>query len=160
MSRQNGRLELVTGDAVSAYYNDFETASGGPKLMQATISAMLPYTVTATSPAFTFTGEQRYTTSGSSWLEYPLPFTFPFFDKKYGSVKVFANGLLAFDIPSTVSSCTDGIALMRYPAVYSPLDVCACYVQSPALRKPARASTSAPNYRFGHLPLGRRVRRP
>jgi hypothetical protein len=117
VSRQNGRLELVTGDAVSIYYNDFDTASGSPKLMQATISAMLPYTVSATPAAFTFTGEQRYTTSGSSWLDYRLPFTFPFFDKKYGSVKVFANGLIAFDLPSTVSSCTDGVALMRYAAV-------------------------------------------
>jgi hypothetical protein len=116
VAQQNTRLELSTGDAVSVYYNDFKADAGSPKLAQATISAMLPYTLAASAPSFTFTGEQRYTIS-STWLDYQLPFSFPFFDKKYGAVKVFRNGMVAFEIPASPGICADGINLAHYSGV-------------------------------------------
>jgi hypothetical protein len=117
VKRQNSVLSLVTGDAVSAYYNDFDTASGSPQLIQITMSTMLPYTVSSGAPAFTFSGEKRYSIGSQGWLDYQLPFTFPFFDKKYGAVKVFQNGLIAFELPATPGSCMDGPNLTHYAAV-------------------------------------------
>lgn len=117
VTQKNTRLELVTGDAVSAYYNDFDTGSGAPKLIQATISTLLPYAVTITAPAFTFGSERHYNMGPLGWLDYQLPFTFPFFDKNYGSVKVFRNGLIAFELPASPGACTDGFNLAHYSAV-------------------------------------------
>ena len=114
---QNGRLELATGDAVSAYYNDYDTGSGGTKLVQITMPTMLPYSLSAAASTFTFSGERSYAIGSLGWLDYQLPFTFPFFDKKYGAVKVFRNGLIAFDLPATPGACPDGANLSHYSAV-------------------------------------------
>lgn len=104
----NNVLSLVPGDAISAYYVHF----GAPATKQITtkIGITAPYFFSSQPAAFTFANEQRLRLTGSV-IRINLPFSFPFFSKKYSSAYVYRNGLIAFDSPVTFNACTDTPAL-------------------------------------------------
>ncbi|HEV2447059.1 MAG TPA: M36 family metallopeptidase, partial [Candidatus Sulfopaludibacter sp.] len=117
VTQGNSRLDLSSTDQISAYYVDMDTGSGAAKLIQTTIQTMMPYAFSTGAQAFSFSGEHRVNIPTGSYIIQQLPFSFPFFDKTYGSVFVFPNGLLAFELPATPGACTDSANLARYHAI-------------------------------------------
>jgi hypothetical protein len=110
-------LAVMPGDAISAYYVDHD-AGGAGKLISTTVETKPPYFVTLRDPEFRFANEQRLSFRAPflSFLRYELPFAFPYFDRKYGSVLVFSNGLVAFD-PPAITPCTDAGSLQKINAI-------------------------------------------
>jgi hypothetical protein len=94
-----------------------DTGSGASKLIQTTIQTMMPYAFSTSAAAFAFSGERRVSVAQGSYTIQSLPFSFPFFDKTYGSAVVFANGLIAFEFPATPGACADSYNLRNYRAI-------------------------------------------
>jgi len=115
VAKQNTRLELVAGDFISAYYVD-QDAGGSGKLVQATIPAMLPYSVTVLPNSFTFSRETRYIPTGGYNL-FTLPFEFPFYDRKVSQIILRPDGMLYLEQPWDSSPCADATALKQYAAI-------------------------------------------
>ena len=113
VTKMNTALEVVPADSINAYYVD-QQAGNAAQLIQAGVSTMPPYAVSSLPAAFTFSNETRASLSNNSILTYALPFTFPFFDKRYGTALVYSNGLIAFERPVAQTSCTDFINLQNY----------------------------------------------
>lgn len=111
------RLQLSSSDQISAYYVDMDTGSGGAKLIQATIQTPIPYTLSTSAPAFSFSGERKVNVAAGSYTVQALPFSFPFFSKSYGRAIVFANGMIAFEFPASPGACADSVNLFRYAGV-------------------------------------------
>ena len=116
VTRQNGTLNIGTFDFVTAFYVDFSTETGEAKLVTANLTAQSPYSAVVQSPSSGTATETRLTSSANSRIILDLPFTFPFYAKKYRTAQVYSNGLIAFDVPVS-NACTDGTALARYAAV-------------------------------------------
>lgn len=118
LAKQDGGLSLVPGDQISAYYVDYDTGAGGGELVSATIDTMPAYALFGVAPApptnLTFDNEKQlarssrgiYLSQGSTLA---LPFQFPYFTKKYGSITVQPNGLITFDhtYGEISTPCTD-----------------------------------------------------
>jgi hypothetical protein len=117
VTQGNFRLDLASTDQISAYYVDMDTGSGASKLIQTTIQTMMPYAFSTSAAAFAFSGERRVSVAQGSYTIQSLPFSFPFFDKTYGSAVVFANGLIAFEFPATPGACADSYNLRNYRAI-------------------------------------------
>ena len=117
VGQQNGRLDLSSTDQISAYYVDADTGSGSARLMQATIQTMMPYTFASSAPSFTFAGERRITLPAGSYTTQTLPFSFPFYDKSYGTAMVYANGLIFFEFPATPGTCADSVNLRSFRGI-------------------------------------------
>jgi hypothetical protein len=114
--RQNGILSLGTFDFISAFYVDFSNETGSVQLIIASISTQVPYALVS-APTVPVTGiESRLTASSGARVSVALPFSFPFFSKKYPSAQVYSNGLIAFDIPVS-SACLDTTALAHYTGI-------------------------------------------
>jgi hypothetical protein len=121
VAKGNLRVEVSSTDEVSAYYVDMDTGNGSAKLIQTTIQTMLPYALSTSAASLTIpSGETKISLPSGSVLIYPLPFSFPFYDKTFGSANVYSNGLIAFDTPVTTNSCTDYLGLTSYYGI-SPL---------------------------------------
>ncbi len=122
---QNGTLNIVPGDTITATYIDANAGSFGPfnlgtTAVTATAAMQLPYTlVTTTTPPTAlnpFPNETRLTNVRAPATA-TLPFDFPFFTKKYRSMIVFPTGIIAFE-PSVFTSlfrpgCNDTTELNR-----------------------------------------------
>jgi hypothetical protein len=113
-AQQSGRLNLSSGDRITASYLDARTGAGFAKKIEAVISTMMPYAASSSAAAFTFSGERRVSVPTGSFTIQKLPFSFPFFDKVYGSAIVYANGMIAFEFPAATGTCSDSLNLMRY----------------------------------------------
>ncbi|MCU1338501.1 MAG: hypothetical protein JWO19_4082 [Bryobacterales bacterium] len=116
VNRQNGTLNLSTFDFATAFYVDFATESGSPKLVTASIRIQSPYSLISIPQTSAPVGEIRLTNLANSSVRLDLPFAFPFYSKKYRSLRVYTNGLIGFDLPVT-SACTDSTALARYVGI-------------------------------------------
>jgi hypothetical protein len=119
VGRLNGVLTSTVGDVISAYYLDPNTGGVAARQVEASTTTRQAYTV-VTQPArpFEFSGETplQFRAGLFAIRRFDLPFEFPFFGKKYGSVRIFSNGLLAFDLPPA-TACTDGNALARFNGI-------------------------------------------
>src|SRR5216684_1733720 len=104
----NNVLSLVPGDAISAYY--LHVGAPATNLISTTIGTTAPYFFSSSPSSFTFSNEVRLRLTGSE-RRVILPFSFPFYSKKYSSAYVYRNGLIAFDFPVTFDACTDRAAL-------------------------------------------------
>ncbi len=118
VNRENGTLNLMTGDFVAAYYND-ANAPGGATQVYASTPTQNPYYATlATSSTYTFdsNNERLLSTLGFS-AKVDLPFDFPFFGSKYRTMFVHDNGLISFgataDLGELTFGCTDSNSLSQ-----------------------------------------------
>ncbi len=115
--RSSGAVGATTGDFLTAYYYDTDTGAG-PKNIDVTVPVRPAHTVFIGTPAFQFANETalNFRASPFSFRRIDLPFQFPYFGRKYGSLLLFSNGLLAFDLHPG-SSCTDRLTLASYNAI-------------------------------------------
>ena len=103
--QRSGSLSLIQGDYVTVYYND-ENTGAGSKLIEKSVLNIpdFRFVFSPTPPPFTFPNETatgfRVAPGGSS-LRVPLPFSFPFYGKKYNEVRVLPEGYLQFDTALT-----------------------------------------------------------
>jgi hypothetical protein len=120
VNKQNGTLNLIPGDAASAYYVDYDPGGEPAKLIQTTVNSRPPYAIFATAPSFSFTNETRITNVRAP-VTLTLPFEFPFFSKKYRSMTIYPTGVLGFGFSAFTSlfrgGCNDITELARFPAV-------------------------------------------
>ncbi len=125
VTKQNGTLNLVPGDSISAYYVDFDPGSGPAKLIQTTVSSRPAYAISTFAPSFSFSNETRITATRSP-VTFTLPFDFPFFSKTYRSLTIYPLGALGFGFSAFTNfftpGCNDSTELARLPAV-APLFV-------------------------------------
>jgi hypothetical protein len=126
VTRQNGFLNLVPGDFISAYYYDADTGSGAGRLIQATVSTQQPYSLSISTPAAgspppaPFPNETRLTNARAP-VRVNFGFDFPFFSRKYRSMVVYPTGAIGFE-PSVLTSllrpgCNDVAELSRFPGI-------------------------------------------
>lgn len=110
-------LDLIPGDYISAYYVDQNTGSG-PKLVEKTVETIEPYFPYLSPPGIHVGQETPLNLRATAFtrLRYDLPFEFPFFNKKYSSLWVFTNGLVAFELP-VITGCSDANALGSYSGI-------------------------------------------
>jgi hypothetical protein len=120
VTRQNGTLNMVPGDTITATYTDADPGSGAGKAIQATAHSQLGYTLFGAAPSFSFANETRITTVRSP-VTFTLPFDFPFFSKKYRSMTIYPTGVLGFGFSAFTNlfspGCNDLTELSRLPAV-------------------------------------------
>ncbi len=104
VTRGNGSLQLVSGDNVSAYYQDFDTG-GGARLIELHVPTRNPYTIITQAPDFRgFAQETALFRPQDFPPDFPvffattfnLPFSFPFFGETHTRVTVFSTGLIGF----------------------------------------------------------------
>jgi hypothetical protein len=108
----SGALEVIAGDFIAAYYNDYN-APGGPYLASASAPVSLDYAWGLKSAtALRFSGEQSLGLAFSTYRPYELPWAFPYFGGSYKQVWVHNNGLLSFDFPS-FAACPDTYGLWQ-----------------------------------------------
>jgi hypothetical protein len=117
VTKGDGALSLINGDFISAYYSDAD-AGGSTRLIEVTVPARPGYTQTQVAPGFRFTGETRmnFRSGFNTFRRFELPFSFPYYGRRYSSLRVFSNGLLSFDLPVS-TLCTDSSALTRHTAI-------------------------------------------
>ena len=106
--RRDGRLQLVPGDQLGAYYQDFDTGAGH-QLYQIHVAFRPAYAISSVAPAeFRFAGETplglRLPVLAATAQE--LPFEFPFFGGRHHRVFVHTTGALTFD-SSLAGGCLD-----------------------------------------------------
>lgn len=117
---EDGGLAVMPGSIISAYYNDARTADGTPRQISVSVPMRPNYARSLLAPSFQFANERALnlrSTPGAVIVQ-DLPFEFPFYGKKYSSVRVLSNGLLAFDLPPG-SGCWD-TALLRQVTGIAP----------------------------------------
>jgi extracellular elastinolytic metalloproteinase len=124
VNRNNGTLNVVAPDAISAYYTDGDTGSGASQI-QVTVPVTAGYTglvgavptpLPAGNEAPIFAPFTTLTSVGAARIS--LPFDFPFFDRKYGVITVYGSGLISFLTPEQfTTACKDVSALSRLPAI-------------------------------------------
>jgi hypothetical protein len=120
VNRENGTLNLMTGDAISAFYTDYN-APGGAGQVYTAVSSQNPYYVTASaSPTFQFPAERTIAPTTFA-TKVDLPFDFPFFGKTYRTIFVHDNGLISFggtaDQTAISNGCTDSFSLAEMPTI-------------------------------------------
>ena len=116
----NGFMTATTGDFITAYYTDENPGSGGARQIESTVGVRLPYIITS-NPApgpYQFTGETPLGLRAGFFVfsRVELPFEFPFFNKKFRSLYVYNNGMLAFETP-VLTGCTDRTTLPRFNGI-------------------------------------------
>jgi hypothetical protein len=114
VTQRDGLLDLSSSDEISVYYVDMDTGNGSAKLIQTTIPTMMPYTLSSTAAAYTFSGERRLNLPTGSYITQPLPFSFPFYGKSYGRAIIFSDGLIFFEFPAVAGACSDSVNLRNY----------------------------------------------
>jgi hypothetical protein len=112
VTKANGALEIVPGDSITASY-----VNSGGEQVQSKLSTMPSYVSSSSAASFSFGTEQRNVLGNGGTLTYVLPFSFPFYDKHYGTAYVYNNGLIAFERPAQTPACTDASALRNYAGV-------------------------------------------
>ena len=96
---ESGALSLMTGDDITAYYNDVDAAPGF-RQVALTASTMPNYSLSIPAELrYEFPAEQRlnFRQTGNALLNYPLPFEFPFYDRKVNVVTLASTGQILFD---------------------------------------------------------------
>lgn len=120
VARQNGVLNLTTGDAISAFYVDFEREPGQAQLISASAGVRPPYTLTSAPPSFTFSGETRLTAERAQ-VRLALPFEFPFFSQKHRTAVIYPTGVIGSGFSAFTNlfrpGCNDAAELARFPAI-------------------------------------------
>ncbi|MEO8026587.1 MAG: M36 family metallopeptidase, partial [Bryobacteraceae bacterium] len=118
VTRADTVVQLIPGDAISAYYTD-ANAPGGAAVIQTTVSTQQGYYFRASTFTPDTTAETAINLDNFALnARVTLPFDFPFFSKTYRSVWVDINGLLTFgQSNTTLSPCTDKPALARSPSI-------------------------------------------
>jgi len=113
--KRDAGLSVSTADFITAYYTDYDTGGGRPRQVEATVPASAAYQQTTTPRPYIFSGETRLGLQAPSgvFLRYSLPFEFPFYGKKYSTVRVYSNGLLSFDAPAP-KPCYDTATLRSH----------------------------------------------
>ncbi len=115
--KQDGGLSLIPGDSISVYYMD-GNADGGAKLVEATVPTKGTYSIAVANADFTFGTETalRFQAAARSFRRFDLPFNFPYFGRNYRSLRIYNNGLLAFELPAS-PTCIDAAGLSTYAAI-------------------------------------------
>jgi len=121
---QDGAIELIPGDVLTATYRDAQTGFFlGGNVVTATASTQQPYAAVMTTTSTTiptFPNEVRLTN-----IRIPvfvsLPFDFPFFSKRYRSMVVYPTGGIGFESSAFTSlvrpGCNDIFELMRFAGI-------------------------------------------
>ena len=123
VNRQNGTLNIMPNDQVTAYYVDENTGSGAV-LVQNTIDTIPAYTALGgSSTSYAFSGETQLPLGtdpmNGEFVKTPvvLGFDFPFFDKKYKTAYVYSNGLIGFGPEAADPFCTDDPTFRSYTCI-------------------------------------------
>jgi hypothetical protein len=122
VNRENGTLNLMTGDFVAAYYTDGNAPGGSTQVYASTPTQNPYYPTVAQSSTYTFdsSNERLLNTLGFS-AKVDLPFDFPFFGSKYRTLFVHDNGLISFgataDLGDLTSGCTDSNSLSQITGI-------------------------------------------
>ncbi|MFN7921721.1 MAG: M36 family metallopeptidase [Bryobacteraceae bacterium] len=119
VTRNNGVLTSTVGDVLKATYLDPNTGGVAARQVEASATTRPAYVFLQGAPApLQFPGETPLGFRGTfgALRRFDLPFEFPYFGKKYSSLRIFPNGLLTFDLP-VVTPCTDGAALASFNAI-------------------------------------------
>ena len=119
VTKLSGALTSTVGDLLTAYYLDPNSGGIAARQIEITTTTRIAYTLATRAPSpFTFAGETPLQLRGGifAFRRYDLPFEFPFFGKKYGSLRILSNGMLAFDLP-VFTGCADGNALTRFNGI-------------------------------------------
>jgi hypothetical protein len=117
VTRGNGSLEVIPYDDITAYYADAD-AGGSFRLIETTVQVRPEHygLVSANQPPVPSPDETALFTLPSGTRQaglstrLALPFPFPFFSHHYTSVRVYSDGLLAFDLPK-FAPCNDDASL-------------------------------------------------
>jgi hypothetical protein len=115
----NGRLELMTGDYISVYYDDASADGGEFAQIQATIRTQNAYIPFTSQTPFEFADERQIFPSDSG-VRVDLPWEFPFYDRKFRAFFVHEDGLITFGSTYRLGSlgpCTDRSTLQAITAI-------------------------------------------
>jgi hypothetical protein len=109
-------LAVMPGSVISAYYTS--TSGQGARQVQASVPMTPGYSRSTRAPAFRMGGEEPLNLRAGpfAFTVYDLPWEFPFHGRGYSSLRVLANGLLAFDLPPA-PPCFDVNALRQFLAI-------------------------------------------
>jgi hypothetical protein len=130
VSRQNGAVNMIPGDRITASYEDADpgffnlTFTGPRNLVQTSVSTQQPYAVVSSTTPSTglpaFPNEVRLTNVRAPVLV-TIPFDFPFFSKKYRSMVVYPTGAIGFESSVLTSlirpGCNDIFELSQLVAI-------------------------------------------
>jgi hypothetical protein len=118
--KQNGTLNLVPGDSISASYVDSDPGPDAASLIKTTVGSQPPYSLSSFAPSFSFANELRITSTRAPVI-FNLPFDFPFFSKTYRGVTIYPTGAVGFGFSAFTNlftgGCNDNTELARLPAV-------------------------------------------
>lgn len=114
---RDGRLSLSAGDSITATYTDADTGSGSHEITR-TVPSMLPASVLLSAPTTPrFDGERLlFRSSFGDYRTVNLPFDFTYFGERYGSVRVWSDGLLSFG-NSNPTLCYDANELSKVKGI-------------------------------------------
>ncbi|MBY0505264.1 MAG: M36 family metallopeptidase [Bryobacteraceae bacterium] len=114
---ESGTLSLLTGDAITIYYNDRDSGSGFRQITR-TVSTLPSYAAFLVTAPYTFANERGlgFRRTGGASTTIQLPFEFPYFDRKVNQVTVGVNGSLSFDV-TLPTTCYDTTAFASTMAV-------------------------------------------
>lgn len=115
MARNTGSLDVAPGDSIAVFYDDADTGAG-PGLVQHSAATVPDYSIEVGQPAAPRFANERRLGLVASNVPHPLPFEFPFFDRKYSEVRVYQSGALVFG-GIDFSPCADIESLRQIPAI-------------------------------------------
>mgnify|MGYP000045608829 CR=1 FL=1 len=118
-ARESGTLSVITGDSITAFYNDADAGPGFRQIAE-TARTMQPYANSTLAPLrYEFTGERalNFRQSGNAELNVTLPFDFPYYDRKVSLVKLSPAGQILFDTV-LAPSCFDRAAIQQQMGIW------------------------------------------
>ena len=122
VNRENGTLNLTTGDAIGAFYTDYDAPGGAVQVYAFAPSQNGYFRTAAASPSYTFDpANERLLNTLSGPAKVDLPWDFPFFGDKHRTMFVHDNGLISFGATTYLGEltfgCTDSNALSQVAAI-------------------------------------------
>ncbi len=122
VNRENGTLNLTTGDAIGAFYTDYDAPGGAVQVYAFAPTQNAYYRTAASSTSYKFDpANERLLNTLSGPAKVDLPWDFPFFGDKHRTMFVHDNGLISFgattDLSELTFGCTDSNAFSQVAAI-------------------------------------------
>ncbi|MBS1875848.1 MAG: M36 family metallopeptidase [Acidobacteria bacterium] len=122
VNRENGTLNVTPGDAIGAFYTDYDSPGGAVQVYAFAPTQNPYYAVAASAPTYSFdSSNERLLSTASFAAKVDLPWDFPFFGRKYRTMFVHDNGLISFGATTVLDDltfgCTDSNALSQVAGI-------------------------------------------